>query len=75
MNTSNWVVYRYSKSKGMSINVENMHPCHIVNSMKKEMENMTAEEILEEPLFQAYIKTLNKYLQENENIELSEVSE
>lgn len=68
------IVYRYSASKGVSVPVSEMHPCHIINAMKKEFMRLTAKEILAEPLFQAYFDVLSKHIHaEAQNIEFHEM--
>jgi hypothetical protein len=42
---------RYSESKRKRIFLDDMHPCHLLNAVRKDMEGMTPNEILNSPYF------------------------
>lgn len=56
--TSSQYPMRYSVSKGEWIPVDQMHPCHILNAMRKELRQEDNEEVLNDPMFKAYFDVL-----------------
>ena len=52
-------LYRYSVSKGKHVALEDMHPCHLFHSLKKDMEGLSAEEVLGNIYFKTMFKLLS----------------
>lgn len=51
---------RYSASKGQWLRIDEMHPCHILNAMRKELRTTPNEDVLSDPMFIDYFDVLSK---------------